>query len=283
MNTAADDMALDLDLAYWLEMSEALAYQDTYAAAASMPGNPTGATTAPVGGAIAFGLTAIDFGFFNRVVGLGTAQPATEADAEAASRFFVDLGVTQSVIHAAPGAEPTDLVPWANARGYVKGARWVKMWRHLDEVPVPVPSLRIERIDASWAQVFTDVCVTAFEMPAAIHDLVSATVGRTGWVHYLGFDGDTPVSTSAMHLTDDVAWLGYGATLEDYRGHGWQTAMFLRRLVDARDLGCRLAITETGEETEKNPVNHSYRNMVRVGFNLAYARQNWVRLPETSA
>jgi hypothetical protein len=79
MNTAADDTALDLDLVYWLEMSEALAYEDTYAAAGSKPGNPTGATTAPVGGAIAFGLTAIDFGFFNRVVGLGTAQPATEA------------------------------------------------------------------------------------------------------------------------------------------------------------------------------------------------------------
>jgi GNAT superfamily N-acetyltransferase len=282
MNTAADDTALDLDLTYWLEMSEALAYEDTYAAAGSKPGNLTGATTAPVGGAIAFGLTAIDFGFFNRIVGLGTAQPATEADAEAASGFFLDLGVTQSVIHVAPGAEPTELVPWANARGYVKGARWVKMWRHLDEVPVPVPSLRIERIDASWAQVFTDVCVTAFEMPAAIHDLVSATVGRTGWVHYLGFDGDTPVSTSAMHLTDGVAWFGYGGTLDAFRGRGWQSAMFARRLQDARDLGCRLAITETGEETEKIPVNHSYRNMVRVGFNLAYARQNWVRLPENT-
>jgi GNAT superfamily N-acetyltransferase len=119
-------------------------------------------------------------------------------------------------------------------------------------------------------------------MPTSIHDIASATVGRPGWVHYLGFDGDTPVSTSAMHLTDGVAWFGYGATLDAFRGRGWQTAMFARRFQDARDLGCRLAITETGEETEKVPVNHSYRNMVRVGFNLAYARQNWVRLPENT-
>jgi hypothetical protein len=275
----AIDRPLDPDLAYWLEMSEAMAYQDTYASAASMAGNPTGATTAPIGGAAAWGLTAIDFGSFNRVVGLGTARPADEADVEAASRFFLDLGVTQSVIHAAPGAQPAELVPWLNARGYVEGARWVKLWRPLDDLPANSPSMRIERIDASSAEMFTEVCLTAFEMPPAVEGVVSATVGREAWVHYLGFDGDTPVSTAAMHLVDGVAWLGYGATLEGYRGRGWQTAMFLRRLADAREMGCRLAITETGEETEKNPVNHSYRNMLRTGFQLAYARQNWVRLP----
>jgi GNAT superfamily N-acetyltransferase len=278
MNPADMAMAPDADLAYWLEMAEAFAYEDSYAAA-SKPGKPTEAATIRVGGAVAFGLTLIDFGFFNRVVGLGTAQPATETDVEAASRFFLDLGLTQSVIHVAPGAGPAELVPWANARGYVEGARWVKMWRRLEDLPAPAPSLRIEPIDASRAHVFGDVCATAFEMPGALSGFVGAPVGRTRWVHYLGFDGDTPVSTSAMYLTDGVAWLGYGATLEDHRGRGWQTAMLARRLQDARDLGCRLAITETGEETEKEPVNHSYRNMVRTGFQLAYARQNWVRLP----
>ncbi len=287
MSMSTDPRALDPDLAYWLEMSEALAYQDTYAAAASAAGNPTGAATSAVGGAVAFGLTAIDFGFFNRVVGLGNAQPATEADVEAASQFFLDLGVTQSVVHVAPGAQPAELVPWLNERGYVKGARWVKVWRDLGDVPAPDPSasstpasaLRIEQIDPSLASVWGEVCLTAFEMPGSIGDIATSTIGRPGWIHYLGFDGETPVSTAATHMADGVAWLGYGATLEEYRGRGWQTAMFLRRLRDARDLGCRLAVTETGEETEKDPVNHSYRNMVRVGFELAYARQNWVRIP----
>ncbi len=55
--------------------------------------------------------------------------------------------------------------------------------------------------------------------------------------------------------------------------------MFAQRLADARALGCRLAVTEIGEETKDDPVNHSYRYMIRIGFNLAYARQNWVRRP----
>lgn len=280
-----ESWALDPGLAYSLEMSEAVAYQDTYVAAALKRGNPTGAATSAIGGAVAFGLTAADFWFFNRAVGLGTAQLATEADVEAASRFSLDLGVTQSVIDVAPGARPAELLPWLSERGYVTGARWVKMWRDLNEVPMSDPSpgpasaLRIERIDVSQASVWGDVCLMAFEMPDSVGDIATATIGRPGWIHYLGFEGETPVSTAATHMADGVAWLGYGATLEEYRGRGWQTAMFLRRLRDARDLGCRLAVTETGEETENDPLNHSFRNMVRVGFQLAYARQNWIRIP----
>ena len=80
-----------------------------------------------------------------------------------------------------------------------------------------------------------------------------------------------------MFVTEGVAWLGFGATLEEARGRGGQSAMFATRLADARAQGCRWAVTETGEETEEEPVNHSYRNMLRSGFRLAYARRNWVR------
>jgi GNAT superfamily N-acetyltransferase len=279
MTGPARDPGLYPDLAYWLEMSEALAWRDTYTAAAAVRGNPIGAASVPVGGGVAFGLTVIDVEFFNRVIGLGVTRPALEADADAASRFFLDLGVTQSAVQIAPGAQPADLVPWLNARGYVQGARWVKLWRDLDQLPEQATSLHVEQIDASRAEAFGDVCLTAFEMPAQVRDFATTTIGRPGWTHYLGLDGDPPVSTAAMFVTKDVAWLGYGATLEAHRGRGWQSAMFAQRLRDARDLGCRLAVTETGEETEDEPVNHSYRNMLRMGFSLAYARQNWVRRP----
>ena len=45
MTGPAHDPGLDPDLAYWLEMSEALAYQDTSTAAAAVRGNPIGAAT----------------------------------------------------------------------------------------------------------------------------------------------------------------------------------------------------------------------------------------------
>ncbi len=116
-------------------------------------------------------------------------------------------------------------------------------------------------------------------MPPQVRDALTATIDRAGWTHYLGFDGDTPVSTASLYVTGDAAWLGNAATLEEYRGRGWQTAMLAQRLADARDAGCRWAVSETGEETEEDPVNPSYRNMVRAGFRLAYARRNRVRRP----
>ena len=232
-----------------------------------------------IGTAVAFALTAIDFGFFNRVIGLGITEPATEADVEAASAFFGTVGVTQSVIHLAPGARPAELERWLQARGYVSGARWIKCWHDLVDVARPDPLMRIDRIEPDRADEYAGICSSAFGFEAGLHDLAEATVGRAGWAHYVGYEGATPVATGAMRLHAGVAWLGYGSTIESHRGRGWQTAMFRRRLYDAREVGAWLACTETGEETDKLPVNHSLRNMLKTGFQAAYPRRNWVRLP----
>jgi hypothetical protein len=79
--TIDPEVVADRDLAIWLERSEALAYgKQAYEAAAELPGNPARA------------VAAIDFGFFNRMIGLGIERAATEDDVEAVSRFFIDLG-----------------------------------------------------------------------------------------------------------------------------------------------------------------------------------------------
>jgi hypothetical protein len=279
MTTEESPVALDPSIAFWLEMAEALAYGDAYAAAAARPDNPTGAVTMTIGGATAIAVTAIDFGFFNRVIGLGTNDAAVKEDVEAASQFFLDNGRAQSVIHVAPDAQPAELAWWLDSYGYIPGARWMKTWHDLQDLEPPDPQFHIDRIDQAQAAAFAEVSYTAFGVPPELNDVASATVGRPGWVHYLGYEDDAPVATGAMRVVAGVAWIGYGATLEDHRGFGWQTAMLLRRLHDAREIGAWLAVSETGEETEKYPVNHSYRNMLRTGFRPAYARQNWVRLP----
>ena len=268
---------MDTDLAIWLERSEARAFADAYAATAALPGDPLGARVAPIGDGVAIALTAFDEGFFNRAVGIGGERPVSEDDVEAASRFFIDQGLTQSLFHLAPDLLTPEVEGWLTARGYVGGRRWVKLWHDLVEIPTPATSLRLERIDPSSAEAFGRIAVAAFEMPPIVAPFTTAPIGRPGWTHYLGYDGDEPVSAAAMYVTGDVAWLGFGATLESARGRGGQSAMFAARLRDARAAGCRWAITETGEETEEEPVNHSYRNMLRAGFQLAYARRNWVR------
>ena len=79
----------------------------------------------------------------------------------------------------------------------------------------------------------------------------------------------------------EVGGLLGAATLPPERGRGAQGALMARRMRDAAEMGCKWVITETGEETPDLP-NPSYRNMVRLGFKLAYFRQNYIFTPATN-
>lgn len=268
---------LDPEVARQLEMAEARAYLSAYTATSEVPGDPARARAVVVGGATAISLGIIDISFFNRVIGLGVPQPASREDVASIGAFYRGRGITDVAVAVANGATPGDLPSWLAADGYVPGGRWVKMWRDLGDLDGSSPELPVERVGRESEDAFGDVILRAFAMPPIVRPLATAAMGRPGWTHYLGREGAIPVAVAAMHVADGVAWLGYGGTAPAARGHGWQTAMFRRRLADARDAGCRLAVTETGEETDAEPVNHSFRNMVRAGFRLGYARRNWYR------
>jgi GNAT superfamily N-acetyltransferase len=74
-----------------------------------------------------------------------------------------------------------------------------------------------------------------------------------------------------------VGWLDWGATAPAFRRRGSQSALLRRRILDALDMGCRLILTETGEEVEGDP-QHSYKNILRMGFREAYVRENYAPL-----
>jgi len=270
-------MALDPDIAYWCEMAEAYAWGDTFRATAEQPGNPMGAHVETPGDGVVFALTAVDIGLCNRAVGIGVTRRAIESDVDATAEFFDRLGRGQTAVPLSPHATPPDLRVWFEDRGFAPSRNWVKLWHDLRDLPTATTDLRIEVVGPEWAEDFARISVIeAYGFPPVMAPSVWAAMGRPGWRHYLGFDGDTAVASGAMYVRDGMAWLGFGATTEGYRRRGGQSAMFAQRLSDAHDAGCRLAITETGEESPDNP-NPSYHNMLRAGFQLAYARRNWVR------
>ena len=257
-------------------MGEALAFLDTFAASAARADDAVGAVTSRPGGGVAFAFTKIDIPFFNRAIGIGVARPAIESDVDEVVAFYDRAEREVSVAQIAPHAAP-EVVGWFEARGYVRSRTWVKMWHSLAKIPDATTDLRIEQIGPEWADDFGRLSVAeAYDFPDVVGMSAGAGVGWPGWYHYVGFDRDVPVSTGAMRIEDGVAWLGFGATTPSHRGRGGQSAMFARRLRDARDAGCRFAVVETGKDTAEDP-NPSYRNMVRSGFELAYFRDNWVR------
>jgi GNAT superfamily N-acetyltransferase len=266
-----------LALAPRLERAEAVAMTSVYRDGRASGVEAVGARQTMIAGASVTAITVLDSAFFNRVVGLGSQGPVTRDDVAAISAYYRSIGLGESMIQVPREVMTPDIEGWLTEAGYVRGRNWVKLWHPLDEVRDAETSLRIAQVGPDEADAFASIVVDAMEFPPEVGPLAAAVVGVYGWRHYLGYDGDTPVAATAMFIDGETAWFGFGATLAAARGRGGQSAMFAARLRDARDLGCTLAVTETGEETPEDPVNPSYRNMLRAGFTLAYARPNWVR------
>jgi GNAT superfamily N-acetyltransferase len=134
--------------------------------------------------------------------------------------------------------------------------------------------LRVVRVDPDRADDFATVVVGGYEMPEWTAPFAANIVGRPGWSCYVAYDAEAPAGAGALFVEGAVGWLGFGATLPDYRGRGAQSAILAARIEDARQQGCRTVTTETGELEDGRPSN-SYRNIVRAGFREAGVRPNY--------
>jgi hypothetical protein len=220
-------------------------------------------------------IPALDHPLFNRIMGLGVGQPATETLIDEAIDVLRKAGCKNYLVQVSPFAQPAQCTEWLASRGFKPGRNWAKVYRGNEPAPTIPTDLRVENIEKELADAYADVVLPVFEMPAALRPLVKGNVGQTGWHHYLAFDGKKPVAAAAMFVNGETAWLGFGSTLKKYRKRGGQGAMFARRIQDGLALGCKWFVTETGEDTPKDP-NPSYHNMLRSGFKLAYLRRNYV-------
>jgi GNAT superfamily N-acetyltransferase len=134
--------------------------------------------------------------------------------------------------------------------------------------------LVVARVEPERAGDFAAVVAGGFEMPEWATPLAANVVGRPGWSCYVAYDGATPAGAGALYLHERIGWLGFGATLPQFRGRGAQSAILAARIEEARRLGCAAVTTETGELEEGRP-SSSYRNIVRAGFREVGVRENY--------
>lgn len=234
-----------------------------------------------VGSVLVHMIPELDMRLFNRIVGLGIGEVATEAQLDNAIDILQKAGCKNFMVPVSPMAQPDQVTDWLKARDFKNMYSWVKMYRGNEPASSSPTDLKIISIGKQHADSFATVALTAFEMPSEFHSFMSGPISKPGWHHYLGYDGKQPVSAAAMFVKDDVGWLGYGCTLDSHRRRGGQGAMFERRITDGLAFGCKWFITDTWKETSEDP-NPSYHNMLRAGFKLAYARPNYVFQPPKS-
>ena len=237
-----------------LESAEFAAYTDAFRAA------PEICKIAELGGATCTLLPGLGARIFNRVLGLSSTEPLDEI-----ASFFGDEPWWVSDSHG--------LGPELEQRGFAADYGWMKFSRGVG--PREARSdLDVRAVGPDRAGDFARVVAEGYQMPEWTQPIAAGVVGRPGWSCYVAYDGEQPAGAGALFGHDGVGWLGYAATLPEYRGRGAQSAILAARIEDARKQGCSTVVTETGAMEEGRPSN-SYRNILRAGFREAGVRANY--------
>jgi GNAT superfamily N-acetyltransferase len=237
-----------------LESAEFAAYTDAFRAA------PEICKVGEFGEATCTLLPGIGSRNFNRVMGLRSTEQLHDIAA-----FFGDEPWWISDSHG--------LGPELEQRGFTTDYGWMKFSRGVG--PRQAHSdLDVRLVGVDGSADFGRVVAEGFQLPEWTQPLASRVVGRPGWSCYVAYDGERPAGAGALFVHEGVGWLGYAATLPDYRGRGAQSAILAVRIEDARKQGCSTVVTETGAMEEGRPSN-SYRNIVRAGFREAGVRANY--------
>ncbi len=255
-----------------LEQSEALYWSKLYT---GQPETPFYAES--INGAMACSFPEIDMLALNRVIGLGFEQAITAETLTRIKAFFQRAGARRFFIQLSPYIDQADIAAVMEAAGFRLHNRWTKLWQKLESEPAaPKTDLRLVEIGKGDALTYAEIIKKSFGWEEeALLPLLSESVGKQGYTHYLAYQGQQAIAAAALHVYEDAAAMAFAGTLPEYRGLGAQNALLQVRLKRAWHEGVHLVHTETAEETKDNPVA-SYRNMLRNGFKEAYKRNNWI-------
>ena len=178
-----------------------------------------------------------------------------------------------------PGAPVADA--WLDERGFEQTDGWVKLVRDTaPPYPAPDPRITIYELggDEIDGEALSAIAAEGMNLPMHAGTLFFSLPQRENWRCYTAaLAPDEPVvATAAMMINDGVAQFGPGNTLEHARGRGCNTALLRRRLIDAAAAGCEMVVVELWETTPENP-SPVARNLLRAGFEVAYAGRTWQR------
>jgi GNAT superfamily N-acetyltransferase len=263
-------------VSYESETIERAAFEDVHEAATAELRTALGLANRTIGAAlvsIAARLPPTSI-YVNRTIGAGLAKPETEATVGDILAAYCKAGVGRFLVNVSPTAKPPELADWLAAAGLEKARAWQKFRRGREAVPKVATELRVAEIGAEHGEAFGRIAADAFDLGEGVVPWLARLPGRAGWHVFMSFDGDAPAGIGALFVRDGLATVEFGATAPAFRRRGSQGALMARRLERALDLGCREIFTCTGVAVPGDP-QHSYRNILRMGFREDYVRDNW--------
>ena len=261
------------------EQVELTAWREVWEAAPEELARRHGIELAEVGGALCTAVGQLPSTLFNRVVGLGLDEPATDDHLDEVQSFFA-AHEQPFYVSLNPRAAPGDLPRRLEQRGFSEGYAWMKFKRGVEPPPAAETPLRVETVGEAGGHDFGDVVAVGYELQPFTAAWL-AELPKTSWHCYVAYDGEEPAGAAGLYVHDDTGYLCFAATKPEHRRKGSQSALLAARIRDAAEAGCSRLYTETGERIPLKPSN-SYRNILRFGFAEAYLRPNYLS-PEPTA
>ncbi len=265
------------DLARLVERSEAQAYASLLQCRSeTLAHGDFGA--ARVGGAWAMFSPAVTSSLnFNRVIGLGMEQPAQPRDLEAIVQFYAARQLSFA-IESGPYAKPGSLPDWMRQRRIRRGLPTAMYCMRATPMTQSQERLRIARVMTTEerSQV-AEICCSVFRMPAPVKEQLIATGKDSRWRAWLAWSGQEPVAAALSFVDEQLAWLGWDATLPQHRGLGAHRALIAARVWEAHASDCEHVTTETAAHTAA-AADPSGRNYEKMGFVLVQHRHTYVAI-----
>jgi GNAT superfamily N-acetyltransferase len=214
-----------------------------------------------------------------KVIGVGIAEPLTDADIDAIERAFDPAGVV-------PGFEMATLGDFESIRrlerrGYRLQRIEMVHGRDLTRptlIDPPAGGITVARgHDDMWARISVggfaapDV-VTGRDAPAEHYDtsvlerVVQQFVGVPSLRRYVAFLHGVAAGAASARVDGGIFQMCGAATLPEHRRHGVQSALLAARLADGRAAGCDLAVVTV------EPGSPSQANVQRRLFTPLYSR-----------
>ena len=271
------------DLSFALPLAESVEAEWMYAmqaGAAASAQHALGMSQHRIGGGVALSMTSDPTGgFWTKALGFGVSEPVTADLVEGVVDVYRRAGDRVATLQLVERLLPE---PWDGIRarlGLERTNSWAKCLRPLaGELPEAPTDLRVGPVPAADLAAWARVLCAGFGMPddPALQEFMSTGVTSDQRFHpWAAWDGETMVAAANLFVYGGVAALAGAATLQIARRRGAQSALTRQRLLAAGDLGETWASFETWIPTSGRH-NPSLANMLRIGFEIAYERPNWV-------
>ena len=232
-----------------------------------------------LGEAVVLTSPVIPFSHFNRVMGLGLTQPATEKELDEILAFFQAEKIKRLELHHIPHTQPPQLVDWLTARGLRIVSGWDRIYRGneplTDKTEMPA-GMRVEKITRATMEEWATFLVTMYNLQPTKPLLLSIT-DRRGWHHYALRENERIVAARSMYIHHDgMAWWGIEAPVPGFMTPRFDLDYHLCREIikDGLKLGAKYFVADI-EKSDTEMKHDGYRNFNEMGFKRAYFRSNY--------